>query len=210
MAGKEVAPSGYGAWIRPISSRLTAEISEDERRYEDGSDPRVLDVIDIPLKVRANAQSHQTENYIIDTENQWAKRGTLAWSELPPLLDRPPSLWLNNDSNYHGENDRVKRDLATHLNSSLFLIEPADLSIRVHVPGADFGDRRRRARASFGYGGAKYSLIVTDPIAERAFFARPDGDYALNDTYLCISLAESHTDGYCYKLVAAVISKGRL
>jgi hypothetical protein len=26
-------------------------------------------------------------------------------------------------------------------------------------------------------------------------------------TYLCVSLGEAHTDGYCYKLVAALISQ---
>ena len=27
------------------------------------------------------------------------------------------------------------------------------------------------------------------------------------DCYFCVSLAEAHTDGYCYKLIAAVLTK---
>ena len=34
-----------GGWIRPISSRATEEISLSDRRFEDGSEPELLDVI---------------------------------------------------------------------------------------------------------------------------------------------------------------------
>jgi hypothetical protein len=47
---------------------------------------------------------------------------------------------------------------------------------------------------------------VTDPVAEREFLTRPNGNYPSQDALFCISLAEAHTDGFCYKLVAAVIS----
>ena len=39
IAGKEVLDTGYGEWIRPISKRETAEISEEEMRFENGEIP---------------------------------------------------------------------------------------------------------------------------------------------------------------------------
>lgn len=73
--------------------------------------------------------------------------------------------------------------------------------------GAEFGNPRRRVRADFEHASTNYSIIVTDPVAERTLLAKPNAEYKMNDTYLCISLGEAHTDGSCYKLVAAVISK---
>ena len=76
--------------------------------------------------------------------------------------------------------------------------------------GQEFGNPRRRVRAQFSIGNVEHSLVVTDPVAERVFFGREDGDYPLVETYLSVSLGEAHTDGNCYKLVAAVISKEAL
>ena len=38
------------------------EVSEEERRYEDGGDPRVLDVIDVPL-LKHRPHACQVENW---------------------------------------------------------------------------------------------------------------------------------------------------
>ncbi len=104
-------------------------------------------------------------------------------------------------------NDRVRLEHAAKLTTSLMLIKPDALTIQVQTEGAEFGNSRRRVRAHFKYRGTSYIFIVTDPVTERAFLAKPNGDYPLKSAYLCVSLGEAHTDGCCYKLVAAVISK---
>lgn len=206
IAGKEVLPNGYGVWIRPVSARPSAEVSEEERRFENGEDPRVLDIIDVPL-IAAVPILHQTENHIIAPDCYWAKKGRPPWDEVKNLIDTPDSLWSNGDSTYYGVNDRVTVEQAATMTYSLLLIEPENPKISVQTEGAEFGNPRRRVRANFTYQGVQYHLIVTDPVAERAFLAKPDGRYPLITTYLCVSLGEAHTDGYCYKLVAAVINQ---
>lgn len=206
IAGKEVLEKGYGHWIRPVSARPSAEVSEEERRYENGQDPRILDIIDVPM-VAASPLLHQTENHIIDGEYYWVKKGELAWGELSRLVDKPETLWSNGDSTYYGLNDRVKLETAGKMTESLVLVHPASLSIQVQTEGAEFGNPKRRVRASFAYRGTNHVIIVTDPVAERAFLAKSDGQYRLDEACLCVSLGEAHTDNYCYKLVASVIMK---
>lgn len=206
IAGKEVLAHGYGAWIRPVSTRPSAEISEEERRYENGILPKVLDIIKIPV-IGPTPQLHQSENYVINAEFYWVKEGELSWPDVKQLIDKPAPLWSDGDSTYNGLNDRVKVDIAAKLKSSLMLIEPEDLTITVVTEGAEFGNPRRRVRAAFRHVGTHYNLVVTDPVAERALLAKQNAEYKQKDTYLCISLGEPHTDGLCYKLVAAVIRK---
>ncbi len=70
VAGREVLEAAPGPWIRPVSTREKEEVSEDERQYEDGSDPRVLDVIDIPLR-HQRPHACQTENWVHDPDYYW-------------------------------------------------------------------------------------------------------------------------------------------
>lgn len=206
VAGKEVLRSGYGDWIRPVSARPSAEIRLEERQYENGGEPEILDIIDVPM-IAAVPRVHQTENHMIDAEFYWTKKGELTWANLDGLVDAPPALWGNGDSTYHGKNDRMTQTAACEYRNSLWLIKPEDVVIRVLTPGAAFGNPKRRVRAQFTYQGVQYDLMVTDLAAEKAFLARPNGEYSLENVPFCISLAEAHTDGYCYKLVATIISK---
>ena len=58
IAGREWLAPEPGRWIRPVSSREGQEVSEYERQYEDGSDPRVLDIIDIPMRQPLTHRMH--------------------------------------------------------------------------------------------------------------------------------------------------------
>jgi hypothetical protein len=72
----------------------------------------------------------QSENYVIDAEYYWVKNNELSWSDVKRLVDKPAAIWTNNHSTYDGLNDRVKIDIAARLNTSLMLIEPADLTVK--------------------------------------------------------------------------------
>jgi hypothetical protein len=72
IAGKEFDQNESGAWIRPVGAREYGEVSEYERQYEDGSDPQVLDIIDVPL-LDPRPKDFQQENWLLDPHYYWAK-----------------------------------------------------------------------------------------------------------------------------------------
>ena len=61
VAGREWTDGRAGQWVRPVSDREHQDVSEYERQYEDGSDPRVLDIIDVPV-LDPKPEIYQTEN----------------------------------------------------------------------------------------------------------------------------------------------------
>jgi hypothetical protein len=48
-------------------------------------------------------------------------------------------------------------------------------------------------------------LWVTDPLIERQYLAGENGDYAVGECFITVSLGEP-LEGFCYKLVATVIT----
>lgn len=208
IAGREIIGDQPGAWIRPISAREHQEISEDERHYEDGSDPSVLDVIDVPL-IEARPHEYQQENWLIDPNFYWRRIGQHDWAELQAFLDPVSPLWANYHSSYSGVNDRVGSAESKVLHTSLRLIRVDELTIEVSRPGAAFGDQKRKVRGQFEYSGTHYNLGVTDPIYERRYRALPDGNHRLGEACLTISLGEPF-QGYCYKLTASIVERNRL
>lgn len=202
VAGIEIDARGYGDWVRPVSNRPTHEVAEVEREYQDGSDPQVLDVMDVPL-ISHSPFAFQTENWLLDPTIYWEKQGVLDWDGLAPLLHDERELWVNGHSSYNGENDRVPELTATSLTDSLRLIRVDSAVLRVMEN--DFNGRRE-VRAGFDHAGSEYWLKVTDPVIERSAKQRDNGDYALGESALTISLGETF-QGYAYKLVAAVIRR---
>jgi len=204
IAGKEVLAKGYGGWIRPVSARPTAEVRFSEYRYQNNESPELLDIIDVPL-LKAAPQHHQTENHVI-TAGRWLKQGALPWNQLEQLRDRPASLWINSDSTIGGRYNCMSPAQAAMMPDSLFLLKMKSFIVVVSSNTWE-GKTRKTYRGEFDYKGVRYKFNLTDPAARRAFASKTEGDYPLNDVYLCISLTETYAeDGRCHKLVAAVIS----
>ena len=204
IAGREWSETrGAGRWIRPVSAREGREVSEYERQYEDGSDPRVLDVVNVPV-LKPLPEDWQTENWLLDPEYYWGKEGTYSWFDLPRLVDPVAPLWIDGHSTYHGRNDKIPIESIVSLSSSLRLIHVGRLELGVFSPGEAFGNSKRRVQGRFSHAGKGYALWVTDPGYERRYLAKLDGAYELGECYLTVSLGEPH-GGACYKLIAAII-----
>src|SRR5690349_939479 len=97
IAGKE----SLGGWLRPVSSREHEEVSEYERQYSDGSDPRVLDIMDVPL-LEARPKDYQQENWLLDPDKYWRKVGRATWTDVDLLVDTLEPLWIDGYHTYHG------------------------------------------------------------------------------------------------------------
>jgi hypothetical protein len=203
IAGREFNDGRFGGWIRPVSARPGREIAEEERRYVDGTDPRVLDVVTIQF-LRGEAEHHQRENHLIDDTFYWERRGAVGWSDLESAIEDPAGpLWMNGYSSSHGQNDQVPEHMLPRIDWSLILIRPNRLEIVVRREQNPYGSRRR-VRARFEVAGHEYLVAVTDPIIERQYLAQGDGTERLRDGLLCVSLGEVF-HGFAYKLAAAVI-----
>ena len=203
IAGKELQNGCSGEWVRPVSDREKGEVSEYERQYSDGSDPRVLDIIDVPL-LSSKPENYQQENWLLNRGDYWVKIDIFPRNELHRFIDQVAPLWINRHSTYHGRNDRIPLELAKSLTNSLSLIQVDYLWLFVFKPYEAFGDQKRRVQARFQHAGDEYRLWVTDPLCERDYLAKKNGKYEIGKSFLTVSLGEPY-QGNCYKLVAAII-----
>lgn len=204
VAGKEFDGTTVGPWVRPVSARPGGEVSEHERHYQDGSDPRVMDIVDVPL-LSHSPKTYQQENWLLDPGLYWEKRGTQSVPKLATFEDKPASLWVNGHSTFNGNNDYVPLPTAITLTTSLYLIRVSSVVLNVFAPSAKFGNPKRRVQGQFQYNGVSYWLWVTDPIIERKYLAMQDGTYNVGPSFLTISLGEPFND-QCYKLIATIIA----
>jgi hypothetical protein len=173
----------------------------DERRYENGEDPKLLDIISIQMRGHV-PHAHQTENHLIDAEYYWVKQGAVTWDDLDAAIEPfHGTLWVDGNHSYNGENDRIPEALTLELDNSLTFVETEDLVIAVAHEGLN---PKRKVRARFSLGEKRYVIAVTDPVIEREYLAKENGEYPIGIARLCISIGEPY-QGYCYKLVAGII-----
>jgi hypothetical protein len=200
IAGKQWRNGRPGDWVRPVSVRPTREISEQERRYQDGRAVKLLDIVAVPCDNR-QPLPHQRENHTIDPSYYWVKRGRLAWNDVCRWLDSPEALWSAGQNSYAFLNNRVV--LAPEGGTSLYLIAVERLRILVGERAPEYSDSKRIVRGEFIYNHVTYRLAVTDLSVERHYLSQPDGQYVIVRPVLCISLGDPY-EGYYYKLIAAV------
>lgn len=95
-------------------------------------------------------------------------------------------------------------DEANRLSDSLRLIRGERSLVSVEPPKSD--KTHPVLRGSFRYNSVDYRLKITDAGAEKRSrdMGLSCGEYSVGERYLTISLGEPF-EGYCYKLIAAII-----
>jgi hypothetical protein len=196
-----------GGWIRPCGHSEHGELHPTDYELEGGGTPRVLDVLKIEFE-DPDPLPHQPENWLVAAEPwQLIDRGLT--DRVLPLLQsaivRGPEIFGDTAGKIaHAQFAR------TPAAASLALIEPTDLHWAVYSTPANV----RKPRAIFKLKDAIYRLPVTDPVYVPAFRNLPVGEHPVDAIgidpssriLLSVSLSEPFADGYCYKIVAAIIS----
>lgn len=205
VAGKVYDDGHFGEWVRPVSEREHEEISERDRRYRNGRQAELLDIVTIPMK-EATPRDYQAENHLIDDGCYWTLAGRIWLEQLAHMVDEHiGELWVNRYSSLHGRNDRVPLEEAAAYDYSLALIQPEELVVSASAESASYGNPTPKVRARFWWNGTRYALRVTDPTVERMALSDPEDERHIKAPYVCVSLGEAFK-GYAYKLVAAVIT----
>ncbi|MBW6486422.1 MAG: RecQ family ATP-dependent DNA helicase [Syntrophobacterales bacterium] len=203
LAGKAWNSGKVGAWIRPVSSRGTGELSREEIIFDNGVIPKCMDIISIDVQ-GVKEHPYQKENFLIGEKSPCAWQWKLPYSALPDMADDVSDLWMTGFHGVTDMHDRVsEEELKKAAPPSLYLIKPDFFTLLV----ADDLFARKKVRARFSYRGTTYTLSVTDPVIEKTYLMKQRGEYPLSDQeiYLTISMGEPF-NGYCYKLIAAVIT----
>jgi hypothetical protein len=205
VAGREMLPDRIGAWIRPVSSSELGEVDRFARQYAPGVEPEVMDVAEVGL---SGPMPHalQPENWLLDRRHLWHRVRRAGWDDLKGCADTIGPLWFDGHHTRLGENDRVPVADAGRARSSLKLIHVEALEL---VPHAFDGGAHRRLQGRFAFDGVSYRLWVTDPVHEADYLKRPAARHDLGECYLTVSLSEAAKDGFCYKMIAAIIERVR-
>lgn len=205
VAGIELAEDKKLGWIRPTRQ---GGLRDWDCRYPDGTALSARDLVAVSL-VGPQPTGFQQENWLVSAALDWCKLGKVEWPDLVQLVDPIEPLWIDDFHTRHGQHDRIPTTMSQRLESSLRLIHVDRLKLRVSQPGKDYGDRKKKLQAGFAHAGKYYWLSVTDPAYEHEFLALTNGEYPLGESCLTVSMGEPHTDGFCYKLVAAIMERER-
>ena len=202
VAGREWSSEGPGEWIRPVTLHSDGALSQLDRRYADGGEPALLDIVRIRC-LQTQPHGFQTENYLVDLSFRWQKLGHLDPRRIAQLCEEVDRLWINGYNSTGGLNDRFPVAELSSGGGSLRLVRPENVR---YVVAAEFN--RRVVRASFQLAAVKYCLAVTDWAIEAEYIAKPNGVYpAPRPVAFCVSVGLPWL-GHCYKVVAAVIPLG--
>jgi len=195
-------------WVRPVSSEEGGALSPARHNLYPGKRcPALLDVISIPV-IRHQPKSHQPENWLIDEKTHWKNHGRV--NDIPQLISWLESQLSQNSVLLNSISDRILYSQleSTSALESLLLIKPSSFQVLI-TPNFK---GKKQFRGIFTLNNKHYNLVITDIPFKSKILYRELGTYSLKDLgfekeniYLTISLSEPMGNGYCFKLIAAVI-----
>jgi hypothetical protein len=195
-----------GKWLRPISREKHGELSPSQVKLSNDGDPQPFDIICASLAEHIPVKN-QPENWRIQN-HPWKLISRPAAAEHSRLfkdaLFRGPVLFGNTS-------DRVAYQTfeKAPATESLVLIKPE----RPRWIARRTLTWKKQLRANFCLGSVPYDLAVTDIPYDDKLKDLPLGEYSSeqlgiqkqSEMYFTVSLGEPLDNGYCFKLVAAVL-----
>ncbi|WP_456402493.1 dual OB domain-containing protein [Persephonella sp.] len=184
-------------WIRFVKDRNGKELLLSDFEIVDKDNEKIhnnvfiLSLLEVEIKEKVPL-NHQKENCIIDSKIVFIEN--YPKSKLEEFVQYPKDLWGRDNKVSLTEIDK------NNVDSSLFLIKVDKVELYLK-DRSEWGQSPQR-RARFLYNNIDYDFPLTDPKYERL------EKKIIENVYLVISLGEpwEDGDGYCYKLVAGVIS----
>lgn len=186
-------------WIRPIGSGDHGAVIRSERTYIDGTEPELLDLIELSLS-RPTPRPGQPENWKL-APGRWQKVGELDEDDARELLEN-----LATEDPVFGSDARsipAAEVEAGKITSSLAIVRPQQLTW--------IKNAWSKVRCRFFHAGSWHDFPVTDPAWIAAFDGDPPDTTFVHSPeevpFLVISLGEPDPrQNRHWKLVAGVIS----
>ncbi len=185
-----------GQWIRPVyRNDPTTGLSQHDRSIN-GTEPALLDVLNIPIHQSGPDEACQPENRHFGTR-RWNKTGTISQADALDFAEDTDFLLHNNQRKV---DPAIFQTLPASSLKSLQLIHVSDATFN-YVKAWD------RPEVSFTYSDYYYDLKVTDLL----IIARlKNADSISSECLLSVSMATPYQaqcdeKPYCYKMVAGVI-----
>lgn len=176
-------------WVRPYSTGHEGAIGR--QRFINGTEPELLDILDIPLGPNAEDLGCQPENRRL-LSGKWKKIGEITEDEAMQYTE-------NTDCLLHNIDKRVPYDYFKGISES----EWKSLQL-IHVKNASFSmNPWNHLECNFRYSGEWYSLKTTCPEADALEGSR--GNYLLTISMTGPYKRKASEKLACWKLIAGVI-----
>lgn len=196
-----------GKWIRLRGAAPDGSLDTHESVLDDGSEPRLLDLIEVELHYAIPSDAHPEDWQIAPVPWRLIERPAAAaqLQKITAAADKSTTI-------LRGYRDRMSTEeiQAKPLQSSLVLVCPTEIYWWIRQEG-----EKRKYRALFRRHYVTYDLAVTDPRWLEQLNLMPAGIYPhatfagpACETWLTISLSEAF-HGWHYKLVAAVLVQAK-
>jgi hypothetical protein len=219
VAGREVVRTGpiwtAGPWVR-FSDPTTGEgeVPWARTAYQGGGHAEVLDIAEVDFDRSARDPDHP-EDWLLSGGSAWRKVGSLSFSDLPRMTDRPPELWSDRSS-LRSVRAGFVRQMPRPF-TIVLLESPPKCEARwwrEQVPDADNPGAsliKTRQRLSLFFAGRRHEFDITDPkfqvrhrLRATALMDRPTTVALKPPFFVCLSLTKPFRGNH-YKIAAAII-----